>query len=94
MPKHDSELITAGVSPRERLSEPPSLLRVFGSSFLGRHPFLFVFLAAVVPRVLLGLFAPDDGLDWPIVYRIVADNIYLNHCVSQSPPLSAACAPH
>ena len=88
MPKHDSELAAV---PYAR---SPELLHLFESSFLGRHPFLLVFLVAVFPRILLALFAPYDGLDWPIVYRIVADNIYLNHCVSQSPPLGAACAPH
>jgi|GEM_PF-508678 len=92
MPKHDSEL--AAVSSHVRLPEPPSFLRFFAFSFLGRHPFLFVFLIAVFPRIFLGLFAPYDGLDWSIVYRIVADNIFLNHCVSQSPSLGAACAPH
>lgn len=92
MPKHDSEL--APVPPHARLPEPRTLWHLFESSWPGHHPFLLVFLVAVVPRVLLGFFAPYDGLDWPIVYRIVADNIYLNHCVSQSPPLSAVCAPH
>jgi len=87
MPKHDS-----GFAPPNAWW--PELLRLFEASFPGRHPFLLVFLIAVFPRILLGLFAPYDGLDWSIVYRIVADNIYLNHCVSQSPPLSAACAPH
>ncbi|MEO8301959.1 MAG: hypothetical protein ABI608_09205, partial [Rhizomicrobium sp.] len=90
MPKHDSELHTTAVS---RQGKPPrTLLQAFESSPLS--PYLLVFLVAVVPRALLGLFAPYDGLDWSIVYRIVADNIYLNHCVSQSPPLSAVCAPH
>jgi hypothetical protein len=78
MPKHDSELV------------PPPFLQWA----LGRHPLWLVFLVAVLPRALLGLFAPYDGLDWPFVYRIVAENIFLNHCVSQSPPLSAVCAPH
>ena len=71
---------------------PPQLSQWLGA--LGRHPFLLLFLAAVIPRALLGAFAPYDGLDWPFVYKIVAENIYLNHCVSQSPPLGAVCAPH
>ena len=94
MPEQGSEMKAVAVSRPGRPEKAQSFWKAFEASFFGRHPFLLVFLVAVVPRALLGLFAPYDGLDWPIVYRIVAENIYLNHCVSQSPPLSAVCAPH
>lgn len=54
---------------------------------------LWVFAAALLPRLLLALFAPSAGGD-TTTYATVAENILQHGCVSLSDPATAACAPH
>ncbi|HJP22945.1 MAG TPA: glycosyltransferase family 39 protein [Alphaproteobacteria bacterium] len=60
---------------------------------LNRSGLWLVALAALLPRLLLALYAPSPAGDWK-AYSTVADNVLLNHCVSLSDPASAACVPH
>jgi hypothetical protein len=78
--------MTQNIAPPSRAKSPEKI----ADTIL----YLIIFFAAALPRIVLGYFYPYDGLDWPIVYRVVAENIYLNHCVSQSPPLTGLCLPH
>ena len=50
--------------------------------------------AALAPRLVLVVFAPSAGGDWALAYRPVAENIYLNFCVSLSDPVIGSCDPH
>lgn len=54
---------------------------------------LVVFAAALLPRLLLALFAPAAGGD-TTTYAAVAGNILHHGCVSLSDPATGACMPH
>ena len=58
------------------------------------YSYLVVFFIAVVPRILVGALYPYIFGDWDTVYKFVAENILINHCVSQSLPSSGLCVPH
>lgn len=54
---------------------------------------LMVAAIALLSRLLIGFAAPGAGGDWT-TYRLVAENILYNGCVSLSPVASGACVPH
>ena len=54
---------------------------------------LAVIGASLLSRSLIGLAAPGAGGDWA-TYRVVAENILYNGCVSFSPVASGVCLPH
>lgn len=54
--------------------------------------FAIVTGAAMLPRVLLAVYAPQAGGD-EATYLLVAENIYQNVCVSLSDPASGICVP-
>ena len=54
---------------------------------------VFVFAAALLPRLLLSVFAPTAGGDWSNSYQPVALNLFLNGCISLSDPAAGLCIP-
>ncbi|MDA1100675.1 MAG: glycosyltransferase family 39 protein [Proteobacteria bacterium] len=63
------------------------------TAMLDRSDLCLIAAAALIPRLLLVIFAPAMTGDWT-VYQTVAENILNNHCVSLSDPASGACIPH
>lgn len=52
-----------------------------------------VFVIALIPRAVIAALAPAVSGDWE-TYRIVAENILRNGCVSLSEPAGGACIAH
>jgi Dolichyl-phosphate-mannose-protein mannosyltransferase len=61
----------------------------------GHVPYAVLFAVAAALRLGFAIFARTyAAADWYTSYKVVAENIVLNLCVSQSDPATGLCVPH